>query len=108
MRKYVNQGAEQIVVTLGKEGLFYADKKRCIRIISPRVPAVNPIASGDTFLGGFVSHYVQTKDLEQSLKLGVACAAANAMSQYPGIPSNADLESLLGQVEGQQIDKCQI
>jgi tagatose 6-phosphate kinase len=104
MKKYVNQGAEQIVVTLGKEGLFYANKKQCFRIKSPCVTAVNPIASGDTFLGGFVSNYVQTQNIEQSLKLGVACAAANVMSQYPGIPSDADIESLLGQVEVEQVD----
>ncbi|MBA4496361.1 1-phosphofructokinase family hexose kinase [Paenactinomyces guangxiensis] len=104
MKKYVNQGAEQIIVTLGKDGLLYAGRERCFRIKSPSIPAVNPIASGDTLLGGFVSNYVQTGDIEESLKLGVACAAANAMSQYPGIPSDADIGSLLAQIEVQKAD----
>ncbi|MBA4543781.1 1-phosphofructokinase family hexose kinase [Thermoactinomyces daqus] len=104
MKNWINQGVKHMVVTLGKEGLLYAGQTECFFLKSPRVAAVNPIACGDTLLGGFVSRYVQTKRIRPSLQLGVACAAANAMNPYPGIPDDADLNALTGLVEAEEMD----
>lgn len=66
-----------LLVTLGESGaLWVAD--RVLRVRPPRVRAVNPVASGDAFLGGFLWARDEGWDVADALRLAAACGADNA------------------------------
>jgi tagatose 6-phosphate kinase len=59
----------------------------------------NPVGSGDCLLGGVAVALAREQSLEEALRLGVACGAANAMSRETGRFDRADVERLLPHVE---------
>lgn len=87
-------GIENVVVTLGEKGCLCANREGAFYIRVPQVQPVNPIASGDTFIGGFVAKYSVTRDFETSVRFASACAVANTMNVMPEIPEGFDLHGL--------------
>jgi len=73
-----------IAVTLGAAGVIAGHRGSLIAVRPPRVPVVNAIGSGDAFVAGFMSHYLRTQDVGESLRRGVVCGTLNAMTERPG------------------------
>lgn len=94
MRSLIKAGISKVVVTMGSKGFFAVDQEKNWLFQVPKVDAINPIASGDTFLGGFVARYSETGDFIASLRFAAACSVANCLNLYPEIPDNIDLEEL--------------
>ena len=59
----------------------------------------NAVGSGDCLLGGTAVGLARGLPLEEVLRLGVACGAANAMGGETGFFTRADVEALLPKVE---------
>jgi 1-phosphofructokinase family hexose kinase len=94
MRRLVEQGVGLVVVTLGAAGLLAMAPEGGVRVTVPAVRAVNPTGSGDAFMAGFAVATQEGQDTERALRVGAACAVANAMSVTPEIPPDADLAAL--------------
>jgi 1-phosphofructokinase family hexose kinase len=94
MKDIVASGISHVVVTLGEKGCVAASADRLFYVRVPSVEVVNPIASGDTFIGGFLAKYVEAGDFERSVRFASACAMANAMNAMPELPQNYDLDDL--------------
>ncbi|MGB9749250.1 MAG: carbohydrate kinase family protein [Caldisericia bacterium] len=69
---FVKNG-KRVVITLGKDGAMYIEKRKIIKIdaIDVDVDVVDVTGAGETFAGGFVGSYIQYKDPYLSLKYGV-------------------------------------
>jgi len=65
------KNGKRIVITLGKDGAMYIEKRKIIKINAIDVNVVDVTGAGETFAGGFVGSYIQHKDPYLSLKYGV-------------------------------------
>lgn len=81
MRELHEQGAANVVVSLGADGAHYLGPNDNHIFLKPmQNQAVSPIGAGDSFIAGFISGYLETDDINFALKLATACGAATAGS----------------------------
>jgi ribokinase len=71
----VDRGANAAVVTMGAEGVVYADASSTGYIAGHRVDAVDPSGAGDTFAGALAVAICQGKDLREACRFANAAAA---------------------------------
>lgn len=90
-------GAERVVITHGAREAWAFDGQARWRVCPPRVQAVNPIGSGDSMLAGIVVGLLRGEDLADALRLGVACGAANALTETSGVITRNDVRHLMRQ-----------
>ncbi|PWU16577.1 MAG: hypothetical protein C5B50_13360 [Verrucomicrobia bacterium] len=88
-------GAQRIVVTAGKEPTLAFDGRTFWRISSPRIKAVNPIGSGDSFTAALVWRLLRGDDLGEACRWGAAAGTANALTLMPGEFRRQDVEKLV-------------
>ena len=85
-------GAQNVLVSLGKEGallLTKNDKTYYAKALEGQV--VNTVGSGDSMVAGFLAGYYQTQDYEYALKTGVAAGSATAFSIRLATKEDVDL-----------------
>jgi tagatose 6-phosphate kinase len=98
MRELSERGAQQVIVTAGREPALSFDGKIFRRIIIPRIKVVNPIGSGDAFTAGVVWRLLRGDDLGEACRWGAAAGAANALTHMPGELNRKDVTRLAKQV----------
>ncbi len=76
--KLVESGISHVLVSMGSDGLIYANKKQVLFAKAPSVQAVNTVACGDSVVSSFVMSLIKGDDDEECLKKAVAISAANA------------------------------
>jgi ribokinase len=64
-----------LILTLGKNGCLYADKKERLTQKIFKVPVVDTTAAGDTFSGYFLSSVLSGKEPKEALKIASAASA---------------------------------
>ena len=74
----------QVIVTMGGEGAVAWDGGAFWRIPAPKVKAVNPIGSGDSFAAGLAVAMVRGQKPDKAYALAAACGAANALHPRAG------------------------
>jgi len=87
-----------IAVTLGAAGAIVGYRGMLFAVRPPRVSVVNAIGSGDAFVAGFVRRYLQTQDIADALRWGVACGTLNAMTDRPGVLPMGKFRDILSAV----------
>ncbi len=76
-----NEGARNVIVSMGKNGAVLLDEKGGIhRANAHSGKAINSVGAGDSMLAGFLAGYEKSGDLAYALKLGNAAGAATAFS----------------------------
>jgi tagatose 6-phosphate kinase len=93
--KLMKLGAEFVVITHGAKPVVAFNGRERWQIQPPRVKAVNPIGSGDAMLAGMVVGMCTKQPLDESVRLGVACGAANALTETSGVVRTEDVLHLL-------------
>lgn len=92
----------RMVLTLGGDGVYYADAER--RICQPAfaVKAVDTTGAGDTFTGFFLGLSLRGYSIEDALKYACAAAAVSVTraGAAPSIPELADVERFLDELGG--------
>lgn len=77
----VERGAALAVVTDGAEEVAAADATTTWRVSVPRVEALNPVGSGDSFNAALSLSLMDGADLPTALARGVAAGSANALTK---------------------------
>lgn len=90
----ISDKTDLVVVTLGKEGAVMFDKNRFLYTPGIEVPFVSAVGSGDSFLAGFICGLLDKQPLEECLKLGNACGAANVIVVGAGMARREDIDRL--------------
>lgn len=72
--------AENVVVSMGREGAIFVNAKNHIRIPAIRVKTASAVGSGDSFLGAMVWWHLKGRPIEEAFRFGVAAGAAAAMT----------------------------
>ncbi len=72
------------VISLGAEGIVISSSTSTQLAVPPFIEVRNPTGSGDCLVGGFAFGLERRLSLEQTIRIGVACGAANAASDTTG------------------------
>ncbi|MDF2661559.1 MAG: 1-phosphofructokinase [Paenibacillus sp.] len=99
IRQLMEQGIGCVVVTLGAGGSVAGYGGRLYRVRAPRIEAVNPVGSGDSFVAGMAVATAAGRTFDQAIRLATACGTANALNVQAGDVRQDDVERLLGQVQ---------
>ncbi|HDC5539541.1 TPA: ribokinase, partial [Staphylococcus aureus] len=59
---FLSLGIKTVLITLGKQGTYFATKNQSQHIEAYKVNAIDTTAAGDTFIGAFVSHLNKSQD----------------------------------------------
>lgn len=74
-RKIISKGVKDIIVTLGSKGVMYVNKDSKKSFAPYKVNVVDTVGAGDSFIGGFVSEFLKSKDIDKAIDLGQKAAA---------------------------------
>jgi len=95
IRELSRLGARQIVISRGADPAIAFEGKTSWQVKPPRIGVVNPIGSGDAMMAGIAVGLVRGRSLPDALRLGIACGAANALTDTSGVIRLGDVKKLL-------------
>lgn len=95
-RALIERGAAAVVVTLGADGAFVAERAGGeARVASPPVEVVSTVGAGDSLLAGVVLGLLRGDSLGSAVRRGVATGAATCLQHGSGLARPEDVEALL-------------
>lgn len=99
-REMIEQGARDVAVSLGADGIAWDGDGIGARLAShPRVMGVrSTVGCGDAALAGFAVAHARGLDHEDALRLAVACGTANCVAESPGLVDPVEVERMMNQV----------
>ena len=90
------QGAQNVLVSLGKDGaLLCAEGKRLYQP-APDGEVIGTVGAGDSLVAGFAAGWQRTGDMAQALRLGIACGSATACCE--DLADSAGVEAMLAKM----------
>lgn len=95
VRQSLQQGARAVIISDGPRPTVIATPEARWKIKSPPIDVVSPIGSGDALAGGLAVGLERGWSVPQAVRLGVACAASNAMQIRPGEINPSDVDQIL-------------
>lgn len=92
--KHITEYPEKLIVTCGKKGVIYHNKKEIRRISSYKVEAVDTTGAGDAFNGALAVAVVNGFDLEAAINFANKAAALTVtkVGAQSGMPYKHELE----------------
>ncbi|KAB8307335.1 1-phosphofructokinase [Erwinia endophytica] len=90
-------GAQNILLTLGADGMYFSDGQNDWFCTAPKIELVSSACAGDAALGAFLSVWLSGGSVEQAMKLASATGADVASSA--GLGRLANIPDLLLQVQ---------
>lgn len=95
-REIMQMGVAVVLLSCGARGLWLGCDGQIEWLAAPKVVEVSPIGSGDSLVGAFVARWLQSGDVFQAARWGVAAGAANAAQLESARIGPRDAEVLLG------------
>lgn len=81
-RELRKRGARNVLVSMGGDGaLMVTENDEVLRCKAPEGKVINTTGSGDSMVAGFIAGYIEKKNYEYALKLGLSAGSASAFSQ---------------------------
>ncbi len=90
-------------VTLGASGAAALVDGEYLRFMPPKVKAVNTVGSGDSTVGGIAVGLDRGMSVSESIKLGMACGAANTQFEQTGLVSRELVSEYFSKVTAEKI-----
>ena len=90
-------GAQNVLVSLGGDGaILVTEDNQVLQSNAPKGKVLNTVGAGDSMVAGFLAGYIESKDYEFSLKMGIATGSASSFSM--DLATKKDVEKLLEQI----------
>lgn len=96
-RKLIDQGAENVIVSLGKDGSIFVDNSVTYKAKPIEGKLINSVGSGDSMVAGYIFGYMKGLSKLDSYKLAIACGNATAFS--PDIAEKELIDDIFKKVE---------
>ena len=103
IKRFQNQGIELVVISLGSEGSIAGYKGKFYKVSVPRVKAVNPVGSGDSYVAGVAVAIQREYGIEETLRFASACGTANAMEKESGFVTETVVNELIAKIKIEEI-----
>jgi pseudouridine kinase len=98
-RELVGQGAEIAVVTMGDEGLAYADASGSGYLRAIQTHVVDSTGAGDAFSGAAIFGLLNGVPVDEAMRLGITAASLTLKSRHTVLP-NISQERLYARLTG--------
>ncbi|TYR80789.1 1-phosphofructokinase [Priestia megaterium] len=95
-RRLVEQGAENVIVSMAGDGALFINETGVYQATVPKGVVKNSVGAGDSLVAGFLASYVKQGDLLEAFRTGVASGSATAFSLE--LCTLKEVEELLEQV----------
>ena len=92
-------GAENVLISLGKNGAILSDGTRCWLARPPQIEERNPIGAGDSMVAGLVWQLSQNAPWPEAMRWAVASGAAAASLDGTAVGNRAMVDRLAEQIE---------
>jgi sugar/nucleoside kinase (ribokinase family) len=89
-------GVGQVLLSMGARGCCLIREGVQKYCPAPKIEAVNPVGSGDSFLAGYLYAALRGYSDELSMMIASAAGAANARVFPAALISRSDIEMILG------------
>lgn len=101
--KYIDMGVEIVAVSLGAEGALITDGSETL--YAPRMPieVKSTVGAGDSMVAGFACGFMGDHDLEETFRMGVACATARCVTEANKCIDKTVYKALLDMVHIEKI-----
>ncbi|WP_139488001.1 1-phosphofructokinase [Brevibacillus dissolubilis] len=96
-KKLVEQGAQNVIVSLAGRGAIFTDGHVTYVAQVPKGEVVNSVGAGDSTVAGFLYQWQKTGDKLQAFRYGLASGSATAF--HEGFCTPESIEELLPQVQ---------
>lgn len=93
-RALLGEGARAVLITRGEKASVFVQGDAAHTIRPPRIDPLNPIGSGDSVAAGIVDAHLRGDPLVKAVCFGMACGAANALTEWPGHLHRTDIERI--------------
>jgi ribokinase len=100
--KFISFGVKNVVITLGKNGVFYSNGTSFLSVPGIVVDSVDTTGAGDAFNGGFSTAIAEGHDLETSLKFAncVGALSTTRRGSAVAMPRRCEIINFLKQHYG--------
>jgi len=98
----LNKGVQAVIVKMSSKGSYYYDGSIEINFPAYKVDAVDTVAAGDAFNGGFAAAFSSGKSIKETLQWANACGALSTTKHgaQPSLPLREELISFLKENPG--------
>ncbi len=88
-------GIAVVLLSCGARGCWLGHSSHVEWLGAPAIEEISPVGSGDALVGAFVANYLQTGDIVQAARWGVAAGSANAAQLEAARIGPADAKKLI-------------
>ncbi len=99
LKKYLRNGTQHVVVSLGGSGAFYCGRERMLVARPPKVAVKSEVGCGDALLAGLLWSFKAGRGAGEALRWGVAAGTAKVMCPGTQMPSLADVQKVYRRVK---------
>ncbi|MDG4655346.1 1-phosphofructokinase [Ectobacillus antri] len=96
-RKLAEMGAQHVIVSMAGDGAVLLTENETYFATVPKGNVINSVGAGDSLVAGFLGRYVQTQNILEAFRYGVATGSATAFSS--DLTTRDTIERLLPQVK---------
>lgn len=97
-KKLKEMGAENVIISMAGDGAILINSNGEVTTSNvPKGIVKNSVGAGDSMVGGFITGYINSGNVEEAFKLGVATGSASAFSE--GLATKEYVYELLKQVK---------
>ncbi len=97
-RALQHQGVSQVCVSLGPQGVVFADADNSYHATSPSVDVNATVGAGDSLVAGLVAGFSRGQPVVDTLRLAVACGAGTVRHPGTELFDAAELPALMERV----------
>ncbi len=94
---FFDKGVKNVLITLGKRGVFVASRGRHAILPVPEVRVLDTTGAGDAFNGGLVTALSEGKDIWEAARFANALAsiAVQRLGTTPAMPTRQEIDTFL-------------
>ena len=102
-QRFLVQGVEIAVVSLGAEGAVMVDRDRALYAPALKVEAASTVGAGDAMISGLLTGFIRSDDPVEAFRSGIAAATASVLTEGTQAPSAGAYQELLKQVQIREV-----
>ena len=80
-RHYIDQGVEVVAVSLGADGAIILRDDVALYAPKLNIEVKSTVGAGDSMVAGLIAGFMAENDLEETFRMGMACATARCMTE---------------------------
>ncbi|WP_101903982.1 1-phosphofructokinase [Vibrio azureus] len=102
-RQLSRTGIENIIVSIGSQGVIYLGDKECLYAQPPVMPVTSSVGAGDTLVAGLCWGHMQSMETSELIRFATALSALAVTQIGVGLAPEEQLTSILKQTQVRQI-----